>query len=164
MISSRTFAVLLVALVAFGCQRGASPTTSQPPAATGTDPARIAEDVDRILTLPEVVEALEASSCAFQRVQERSGHEQWRHFFGEVLVRSLSNRSKGMEPRETGLLFEHFLTSELREWDASEAPLQEVVVSALQAIAEEHCFEGSADCAAPDEITGEGSARSADRG
>jgi hypothetical protein len=96
--------------------------------------------VDRVLADPAVVDALEASRCAFVPIAVHHGYNTWRSFFAEALVRSLSYRLQGIDALDTGFVFEAELAADLQRWEAGEgASFGEAVRGMLDGIRTRHC-------------------------
>ena len=96
--------------------------------------------VNRLLERPAVAAALDASRCAFDRIETRFGYDSWRSFFAEAFVRSLSYRLEGVPALDTGLVFEGYLAAELQRWEAQpHVPLEDAVVGMLHGIAVRDC-------------------------
>lgn len=94
------------------------------------------QPVDRILRSERLARALDASACAFAKVQERYGYDSWRSFFAEALVRSLSYRLRDVPPRDTGLVWEAFLTERLRAYESRpDQSFEEAVEAMLRTLA-----------------------------
>lgn len=107
------------------------------------------QPVNRVLARPAVAAALDESRCAFEKIETHFGYDDWTSFFGEALVRSLSYRLEGVEARDTGLVFEAFLTAALEQWETSDTTFEDAVVEMLQGIFNSHCRE---PCPAPFEM------------
>lgn len=105
----------------------------------------------RVTERPAVAAALHASACALDRIEARYGYEQWRWYFSEVLVRSLSYRLVGVPARDTGFVFEAELVAQLERWEASpDVPFEDAVVAMLGGIRERYCgAEGPIEAALP---------------
>lgn len=97
------------------------------------------QPVHRILVKPRVDAALASSACAFSTVARNYGYSTWGSYFAETLVRSLSYRLEKREAPDSDFPFERPLTEMLAQWEETDRPFDEAVLSTLHGIRERAC-------------------------